>query len=64
MPCDLPIGFMTELAQNKAAMQTFSALSESERDRVVARARSARSRAELRLVVQSLSQKISAREYF
>ncbi len=61
---DLPVGFILELAQDKRAMQKFSALSESERDRVVTRARLARTKADMRLIVLSLSEGVSAQEFF
>ena len=53
-----------ELAKNKQAMQGFSALTESERDRVVARARLARTKADMRLIVSSLCRTVSAQEFF
>ena len=61
---DLPQGFMLELVRDKRAMQRFSALSREERDRVVMRARAARTWADMRLLVLSLSDRIDAREYF
>ncbi len=64
MQHDLPSGFVIELAKNKQAMQSFSALSESERDRVVARARLARTVADMRLIVSSLCHTVSAQEFF
>ena len=64
MQHDLPSGFVIELAKNKQAMQSFSALSESERDRVVARARLARTAADMRLIVSSLCHTVSAQEFF
>ena len=60
----VPDGFILELARDKRAMQRFSALSREERDRVVMRARSARSFADMRLLVLSLSDRVDAREFF
>ncbi len=60
----LPDGLILELARDKRAMQRFSALTKEERDRVVARARAARTRADLRLVVLSLSSGDDAREFY
>ena len=60
----LPDGFVLELARDTCAMQRFSALSPKERDRVVARALAARSRAEMRLVVLSLSDRAPAWELY
>ena len=60
----LPDDFVLELARDKCAMQRFSALSPKERDRVVARALAARSRAEMRLVVLSLSDRAPAWELY
>lgn len=45
-------------------MQRFSSLSVQERDRVVARARAARNRAEMRLLVLSLSDRVEAQEFY
>ena len=60
----LPDGLILELARDKRAMQRFSALSREERDRVVMRAKAARTWADMRLLVLSLSDRIDAREYF
>ena len=60
----LPDGLILELARDKRAMQRFSALSREERDRVVTRARAARTWADMRLLVLSLSDRTDAREYF
>ena len=59
---DLPQGLLLELVRDKRAMQGFSALTERERACILARARAARSEADLRLVVLSLSDKSEARE--
>lgn len=60
----LPDGFILELARDKRAMQRFTALSQKERDCVVARALAARSRADMRLVVLSLSDREEAWELY
>ncbi len=60
----LPDGLILELARDKRAMQRFSSLTKNERDRIVARAYAARTRADLRLVVLSLSDSEDAREFY
>ena len=60
----LPDAFLLEIARDKRAMQRFSSLTAKERDRIVARARAARSRAEVRLVVLSLSDRTEAQEFY
>lgn len=60
----LPDGFLLEIVRDKRAMQRFSSLSVQERDRVVARARAARNRAEMRLLVLSLSDRVEAQEFY
>ena len=59
---DLPQGFMLELVRDKRAMQGFSALTEGERACILARARAARTTADLRLGVLSLSDRREAHE--
>lgn len=61
---DLPQGFMLELVRDKRAMQGFSALTEGERACILTRARAARTVADLRLVVLSLSDSAEARESY
>ena len=58
----LPDGLILELARDKRAMQGFSALTEGERACILARARAARTTADLRLVVLSLSDRREAHE--
>ena len=60
----LPDGLILELARDKRAMQRFSSLTKDERDRIVARASAARTRADLRLIVLSLSDDEDAREFY
>ena len=60
----LPDCFLLDIVRDKRAMQRFSSLSAKERDRVVARARAARSRAEMRLLVLSLSDRVEAQEFY
>ncbi|MBQ2718813.1 MAG: hypothetical protein IJF73_01965 [Clostridia bacterium] len=60
----LPDGFLIEIVRDKRAMQRFSSLSPKERDRVVARACAARTRAEMRLLVLSLSDRVEAQEFY
>lgn len=59
---DLPQGLLLELVRDKRAMQGFSALTESERECILARARAARTGADLRLVVLSLCERSEAHE--
>ena len=60
---ELPIGFMAALAQDKRAMQNFARMSEGERETVLSRARKAKTRADMQLIAESLSDAISAAEY-
>jgi len=53
---ELPLGFGMALAQNEAAMKRFEALSESEKQSVLQRTHSVRSRAEMRRLVASLGE--------
>lgn len=64
MERNMPDGFVLELSRDKCAMQRFSALTREERDRVVTRARAARTRADMRLIVLSLSDRQEAREFY
>ncbi len=52
---DLPIGFTMALAQNGPAMMAFAGLDEVAREAVVARAKAARSRADMRDIVAGIS---------
>ena len=54
---------MAALAQDKRAMQNFARMSEGERETVLSRARKAKTRADMQLIVESLSDAISATEY-
>ena len=51
---DLPIGFTMALAQNGPAMMAFAGLDEAARQEIVARARSARSKSDMRDIVSSI----------
>ena len=53
---DLPIGFTMALAQNGPAMMAFAGLDEMARREIVDRARSARSKSEMRELVSSLGE--------
>ena len=64
MEREMPDGFVLELSRDKRAMQRFSALTREERDRVVTRARAARTRADMRLIVMSLDDRDEVREYY
>ncbi len=60
---ELPIGFMAALVQDKRAMQIFARMSEGERATVLSRAQKAKTRADMQLIAESLSDRISAAEY-
>ena len=51
---DLPIGFAMALAQNGPAMAAFAGLDEIAKERLIARAKQAQSKADMREIVQSL----------
>lgn len=51
---DLPIGFTMALAQNGPAMMAFAGLDEVARESVVARAKAARSKADMREIVANI----------
>jgi len=51
---DLPVGFTMALAQNGPAMMAFAGLDELAREQIVARARAARSKADMREIVQNI----------
>ncbi|MBP3543372.1 MAG: hypothetical protein J6J86_04015 [Lachnospiraceae bacterium] len=51
---ELPIGFTMELAQHSDVLNRFSALSDSERERIVEGARQVKSRDEMRTYVESI----------
>lgn len=51
---ELPIGFTMELAQHSDVLNRFSALSDSERERVIEGARQVQSRDEMRTYVESI----------
>jgi hypothetical protein len=53
---DLPIGFTMALAQNGPAMMAFAGLDDAARQEVVARARSARSKSDMREIVSSIGE--------
>lgn len=51
---DLPVGFTMALAQNGPAMMAFAGLDEIAREAVVAQARAARSKADMREIVANI----------
>ena len=51
---DLPIGFAMALAQNGPAMMAFAGLDEIMREEIVARARAAKSKTDMREIVSSI----------
>lgn len=51
---DLPLGFGFALARNEAAMQNYSALSESEKEQIILRCKDAKSKTEMQRIVDSL----------
>lgn len=61
---ELPIGFVAAIVQDKRAMQNFAAMSEEERNKVLSRARKAKTRADMQLLAASLSDTISAAEEY
>ena len=61
---ELPIGFVAAIVQDKRAMQNFAKMSEGERESVLRRARQAKTRADMQLLVASLSDVISAAEEY
>ena len=59
----LPLGFMAALVQDKRAMQNFARMNEREQNEVLARVRAAKSKADMQLIVMSISDSESAVEY-
>ena len=51
----MPLGFSMALAQNGPAMTAFAALDQIAREEIVARAKMARSKAEMREIVSSIA---------
>ena len=51
---DLPVGFTMALAQNGPAMAAFAGMDALAREELIARARAAKSKAEMRQIVSSL----------
>ena len=51
---DMPVGFTMALAQNGPAMMAFAGLDEIAREAVIARARAARSKADMREIVANI----------
>ena len=58
----LPLDFMAALSQNKRAMQCFAKMGDREQEAVLSRARQARTRADMQLIVSSLPEEWSATE--
>ena len=52
---ELPLGFGMALAQNEAAMQAFEAMSEADKQAVLRRTHSVRSKAEMQQLVSGLT---------
>lgn len=59
----LPLGFMAALAEDKRAMQNFARMNEKEQEAILARARAAKWKADMQLIVMSLADDTSATEY-
>ena len=53
---ELPVGFTMALAQNGPAMMAFASLDEVARREIVDRARSAKSKSDMRNIVSSISE--------
>ena len=53
-PIDLPLGFSMALAQNGPAMAAFAGMDQLAREELIARARDAKSKAEMRRIVSSI----------
>lgn len=62
-PDGLPLPFLAALSRNKRAMQQYARMSEEDRERVLRRVRAAVSGADMRLIVLSLDNSVSAQEY-
>ena len=58
---EMPIGFGMELMMNDSAMQVFSNLPETEKQKLLAKARSALSREEMTSLVKSLTDRRTLR---
>lgn len=54
---ELPLGFGMALAQNEPAMAKFEALTKSEKNAIIMRTHSVTSKAEMRALVNSLTDK-------
>ena len=54
MSTELPIGFSMALAQNGPAMASFAGMDQLAREEIIARARAAKSKAEMRQIVSSI----------
>lgn len=52
----LPMGFGLVLMQNEAAMKRYDKLTEAEKEKLLIRARNARSKSEMRKIVSELSE--------
>jgi len=60
---EMPLGLMYAMAQNKHAMQTFASMSDAEQEKVIDRAKRAKTKADMQLIVQSLTDSVGAVEY-
>ena len=51
---ELPVGFAMALAQNRAALEKFGAMTDSQKQQLIVRAHTARSRREMHQIVAEL----------
>lgn len=51
---ELPVGFGMELAGNEPAMKSYAGLTETEKEKIILRCRDAKSKDEMRQIVNSL----------
>lgn len=52
---DIPVGFLMTLAENERAMRAFAQLPQERREQIIAQARNASSREEMRNIVRQLN---------
>ena len=64
MSDELPLTFLFTLSSDKSAMQNFAAMSAEERARIQARVLAARSKEEMRVIVNSLSDRHESYETY
>lgn len=51
----IPIGFALELAQNQPALEKFGQMPQPQRDALLSRARAARSKEEMKMIVSGIA---------